>query len=137
MATKKDLENEVQPAEDARDAEIERLKKELAESQRRVVYATPEQDRQRIIQECEDCDKEGKDPWKVKVQMRIPRRPPTEDPWYWININNQSVQIPADDQIHEVKLPWAVALTDMLTAEERARKYADNLRVKDPRTDPI
>lgn len=123
-------------AYDARDAEIERLKAELAAANRRAAYATPMDERKRVQQAAEDAAKSGADPWKIKIAVRVPRRPPTEDQWYWININGISAQIPADDKVQELKLPWAVTLMDMLTAEERAQDFADSLEVKDPVNNP-
>jgi len=123
-------------AADPKDAEIERLKAELAEANRRAAYATPMDERKRVQKAAEDAAKSGADPWQIKIAVRIPRRPPTEDQWYWININGISAQIPANDRVQELKLPWAVALMDMLTAEERAQDYADSLEVKDPVNNP-
>ncbi len=117
-------------------AEIERLKRELEYANMRAAYATPRDERVRVQQTAEKAAEAGEDPWKIKIAVRVPRRPPTEDQWYWININGLSAQIPADDKIQEMKLPFAVALMDMLTAEERAQDYADSLEVKDPVNNP-
>ena len=139
MATKKAEEamelNGQQP--DPRDAEIEKLKAELEKAKKRAAYASPKQEQARIHDLARQAEEAGEDPWSIKVEVRIPRRPATEDPWYWININNRSVQIPADDMIQELKLPWAVALMDMLAAEDKTQDYIDHeVKVYDPITNP-
>lgn len=79
---------------------------------------------------------EGTDPWTVKVTIRVPRRPEREDPWYWINVNSRSAQIPANDKPQEMKLPFAEALLNFLHAENKARDFADTIQVYDPVTNP-
>ena len=124
MANKK-AEEEVLEQLDPRDAEIAKLKEELEKAQRRAVFSSPKQEQARIRQLAEQAEDAGEDPWDVKVEVRIPKRPATEDPWYWININNRSVQIPANDKLQELKLPWAIALLDMLAAEDKTQDYID------------
>ena len=124
------------PLPDRKDAEIARLKAELEAANRRAAYTTPMDERKRILEMAEEAAAEGKDPWGILVEIRVPKRAKTEDPWFWININGRSAQIPADDRIQEMKLPFAVVLLDMLTAEERAQDYADSLEVKDPVHNP-
>ena len=137
MATRKADETVNEAALPDKDAEIERLKAELEAANKRAAYARPEDELKRIQEMCEQAAEEGTDPWKVLVSIRIPRRPATEDPWYWININNVSVQIPANDQVQELKLPWAEALLKMLAAEDAAKDYIDKrIQVYDPITNP-
>lgn len=121
---------------DDRDAEIERLRRELEDAKRHAAYSSPKDDYRRVKAETERAAKEGLDPWGIKVPIRVPRRPVSEDPWYWININDRAVQIPADDSVQDLKLPWAEALVNQLYAEDRARDFADNLQVFDPVTNP-
>ena len=78
----------------------------------------------------------GVDPWTIKINVRAPRRPGKEDPWYWINVNGLSVQLPADDKYHEMKLPWAEALINSLEAEKMASDFQDKMEVYDPITNP-
>ena len=70
------------------------------------------------------------------VSIRAPRRPGKEDPWYWLNVNSISVQVPADDKYHDLKLPWAETLINMLEAERYAGEYQDGIEVYDPQTNP-
>jgi len=129
-------EPEEEPALEDKDAEIARLKAELEEANRRATYATPKSERERVAEMSRKAAEEGLDPWSVKIAMRIPRRPPTQDPWYWINVNGRSAQIPANDQVQELKLPWAEVLVNMLNAEDAAQDFADSIKMYDPKTNP-
>lgn len=154
MATKKKTDAEVEaeemleepaaeqtePAEaaaaDPKDALIAQLRAELAAANKKAVYATPMDERKRVQEMARQAAEAGMNEWDIKVAVRVPKRPASEDPWYWININSVSAQFPANDQVQELKLPWAVALMDMLTAEERAQDYADSIQVYDPVSNP-
>ena len=120
----------------SKDAEIARLRRELAEANKRAAYEDPATERQHVRDMAEETAMNGEDPWKKTVKVRIPRRPPSEDPWYWINVNGRSVQIPAEGKSQELLLPWALVLVDMLDAEDRAREFADSIKAYDPITNP-
>ena len=120
----------------AQQAEIEKLKKQLAEAQKSVPAAVNQNDAEVVRQAAVKAAEEGTDPWTVKVPVRAPRRSGKEDPWYWLNVNGKSVQVPADDKYHEMKLPWADALVSMLEAEKNAEAYQDSIEVFDPVTNP-
>lgn len=122
--------------EDARDAEIERLKAELESARRAVAYSSPAQDLERVQEICQQVAESGEDPWEIKIPLRVPRRPANEDQWYWINVNGRSAQIPADDKVQELRLPWAEVMLNMIEAEERAKDFADSVQVYDPVTNP-
>ena len=121
---------------DERDAEIARLKAQLEEANRRAAYTSPQDDWDRVQRLAQDAADQGLDPWQIMIAIRVPRRPPKEDPWYWININDRSVQIPADDHVQEMRLPFAETLLGMLRAENRAQDFADSIEVYDPVTNP-
>jgi len=121
---------------ESQEAEIARLKMALEEANRRSASNTPEEVRQRVKELAEEAAENGKDPWKISVPILIPRRPPTEDPWYWINVNGRSVQIPANNKVQDVLLPWAEVLVKMLEAEDMTRRYADSIQSYDPITNP-
>ena len=116
-------------------AEIEKLKKQLAEAQKKPA-ARGRDDAEAVRQAARDAVAAGKDPWTETVSIRCPRRSGKEDPWYWICVNGLGVQIPADDKYHDVKLPWAEVLVDMLAAERSAEKFQDSIEVYDPVTNP-
>lgn len=126
---------EAQPEDDrvkAQQAEIERLKAQIAQMQTRRAQNDAE-----VVKEATRAAAEnGVDPWTVTVNIRSPRRPGKEDPWYWLSVNGQSVQIPADDRRYDVKLPWAEALMNSLEAERYAAEFQDNIEVYDPVTNP-
>ena len=125
-----------EPVIDERDAEIERLKAELENARRAVTYSSPADDLKRVRALCEEVAKSGGDAFEIKVPIRVPRRPANEDQWYWINVNGRSAQIPADDKVQELRLPWAEVLLNMIEAEERAKDFADSVQVFDPVTNP-
>lgn len=114
--------------------EIARLKAQLAQS--RPKAGSMKSDFDRVKEVSEQVAAEGKDPWEVTVEVMVPHREKTEDPWYWINVNGLSVQIPANDRYQELKLPWANMLVDMLRAEKRSLDYQDSLEVFDPVVNP-
>ena len=117
----------------AQQAEIEKLKAQLAAMQTRPVA---QNDAEVVRAACREAAEKGVDPWQIKVNVRAPRRPGKEDPWYWLNVNGLSVQIPADDRYHSLKLPWACVLVDLLRYEKASLDYQDSLEVYDPETNP-
>lgn len=115
--------------------EIRKLKEELAQAQQRG--GGSRQDDAAIVRKAaQEAAEAGKDPFDVVVSIRIPRRGGREDPWYWLNVNGRSCQVPADDKVHEMKLPWAETLINALEAERKAEAFQDGLEVFDPKTNP-
>ena len=122
----------------SKDEEIARLKAQL---QAQMAKARPnragrESDYDRIHRIERETDANGVDPWTVEVEVLVPHREKTEDPWYWINVNGRSVQIPANDRLTVMKLPFACVLVDQLYYERRSADYQDSLEVFDPETNP-
>lgn len=113
-------------------AEIEKLRAQIAAMQKR-----PAQNDAELVKAASlEAAEKGVDPWSITVNVRAPRRPGKEDPWYWLNVNGLSVQVPADDRRYDLKLPWAECLMNSLDAENRAADYQDSLEVYDPITNP-
>ena len=153
MATKKkpvtqeELEEDFAPEEiaaetenaDDKDKEIAKLKAELAKAKKasasEVFIPNGRGDMERLQQLARDTAEAGKDPWKISVRMRVPKKAAGDDD-YWVNVNGISAQIPANGEIQEMKLPWAMTLMDALEAEERAMDFADNITMYDPVTNP-
>lgn len=121
---------------DSRDEEIRRLKAELEKANARAAYASPGEELERVNEMAKQAAEDNEDPWKIMVKIRVPRRPATEDPWYWININSQSAQIPANDKVQEMKLPYAITLLSMLAAEDTTKDFVDRIQVYDPLMNP-
>jgi len=122
------------PAEetaDPKDAEIAKLKAEIS-----LMKGGGVRDADKVAALAMEAAEQGLDPWKITVSVRVPRRPVGEDSWYWVNINSRSAQIPANDQVQEMKLPFAEALMNYLKAENAARDFADGIQVYDPVTNP-
>jgi len=121
-------------------AENERLKKELAELQKQQAARRPgggrESDYDRIHRIEKEALAEGKDLFEVKAGLIVPHKAPSEDPWYWINVNGRSVQIPANDEWQEMRLPFAIVLVDTLRSEKHAADYKNSLEVYDPLMNP-
>ena len=124
---------------DSRDAEIARLKAELAAAKKagvsEVFVPNGRGDLARLKQLSEDTVKAGKDEWKVTVKVRVPRKSGGDDD-FWVNVNNISAQIPANGEIQELKLPWALDLMESLEAEDRALDFAENIQNYDPVNNP-
>ena len=123
---------------DEKDAEIARLKAELAQARKasvsEVFVPNGRGDMQRLKALAEETVAEGTDEWKVTVKVRVPRKSGEDD--FWINVNGISAQIPANGEIQELKLPWALALMDALEAEDRALDFADGIKNYDPVNNP-
>ena len=135
-------EEETEPAEgnDAKDAEIAELKAQLAklkaEAVAEVFVPNGRGDMERIMRVAEDAAKAGEDAWKIKVKVRVPRKMGNGDDDFWVSVNGQSAQIPANGEVQEMKLPYAMALMDALEAEEKAIEFAEGLKLYDPVTNP-
>ena len=150
MATKKTIPEDVQeetvttaeekPAKktelEKAQAEIEALKAQLEAAKKPAQRGGKETDFDRVHRIEQETADAGIDPWTVEVEVLAPHREKTEDPWYWINVNGMSVQIPANDRYQAMKLPWACVLVDLLKYEKQSIEYQDSLEVFDPETNP-
>ena len=122
----------------AAQAEIARLKAALAAAVPAAKTGKParETEYDRVHRLEAEAIAAGKDLWNETVELFVPHRNPTEDPFYWICVNSRPVQIPADDTIQEMRLPYACVLVDLLANEKRAADYRDRVQVYDPKTNP-
>lgn len=132
---------ETEPAEvDAKDAEIARLKAELAEAKKvdvsEVFVPNGSGDMERIMRVANQVAEAGENPWQVKVKVRVPRKLGAGDDDFWVSVNGVSAQIPANGNVQEMKLPFAMALMDALEAEEKAIRFTEGLQLYDPVTNP-
>lgn len=122
---------------DPRDMRIAQLEKQLAEAEKLNRAMSKGDDYSIVKQETERCAKEGLDPWKVEVEIRVPARRDCNDKYYWGCINGQSVQIPANNEYQKMKLPFAEMIVNMIRAEKHAETFADEeVRFYDPVTNP-
>ena len=121
-------------------AELEQLKKENEKLRQNSVaaygLAGAKSDYERVKEACEKAAKEGRDAWQEKISIRAPRRPAKEDPFYWLSVNGQTMQVPANDKYFELALPYADALVNMIAAEWFANDFADSIEEYDPVTNP-
>lgn len=148
MATKRTAKPEVsaeeepivtEQAEEPKD--LEQAKEELAALRAQIAEMQKprngkETDYDRVHRIEKETAEAGIDPWTVMVDVLAPHREKTEDPWYWINVNGMSVQIPANDRYQSLKLPWACVLVDLLKYEKHSIDFQDSLEVFDPETNP-
>ena len=116
-------------------AEIAKLKAQLAGA-KPVNRGGKETDYERVHRIEQETAEAGTDPWTVTVEVLVPHREKTEDPWYWINVNGIIAQIPANDRYQELKLPWACVLVDLLKYEKYSNEYQDSIPNWDPETNP-
>lgn len=93
-------------------------------------------DYERVKEACDKAAAEGADEWQIKIGVRAPRRPAKEDPFYWLSVNGQTIQVPATDKYYDLALPFADALVNMIQAEWFANDFADNIEDFDPVTNP-
>ncbi len=153
MASKKPLEekpviNDQEPQTDeksavaaktqeSKDARIAELEARLAAAERQAAGYRAGNDAKIVQQAIREAIAEGKDLWDVKVSVRVPERRDTSEKSYWIMVNGRSVQIPANNQYQEMRLPFAEALMNQLKADKYAQNFADNeIQVYDPFTNP-
>lgn len=132
------MKEDAKPAkQDAKDKRIAELEARLAEAERLTASMVKGDDYKIVHELAEKCVKEGRDEWKEMVSIRVPARRDTNDPYYWLCVNGRSVQIPANNQVQEMKLPFALALVDMTRAEQHAQAFADEeIKIHDPVTNP-
>ena len=134
-------EQEAAPAEEKdstiaqKDAEIAALKAQI-EAMTARKNGGKESDYDRIHRIEKEAEEAGLDMWGIEVEVLVPHREKTEDPWYWIQVNNLSVQIPANDRYQAMKLPFACVLVDLLMYERHSIDYQDSLEVFDPVENP-
>ena len=130
------------PAEEAdeKDLEIAKLRAELAAAKQanvsEVFVPNGRGDMERIQRVATDAAEAGEDPWKIFVKVRVPRKQGAGDDDFWVSVNGVSAQIPANGNVQEMKLPFAMALMDAVEAEEKAIEFAEGLRKYDPVTNP-
>ena len=84
---------------------------------------------------CEQADRDGVDPWTVKISVLAPRIGKGEDS-FWLCVNGKSMQVPANDRYFELALPWADDLVEEIRARYRAADFADSIQVYDPKENP-
>lgn len=120
-------------------AEIERLKKENEQLKINSIYsgspAGSESDVERVRRACEQADRDGVDPWTVKISVLAQRIGKGEDS-YWLCVNGKSMQVPANDRYYELALPFAQCLVDEIRSRYRAADFADSIQVYDPKDNP-
>ena len=120
-----------------KDAIIEDLKRQLEAAKKPFARSSSnETDYDKVHRIEKETAEAGIDPWTVKVDVLVPHREKSEDPWFWLNVNGQSVQVPANDRYQALKLPWACVLVDLLKYESFSMDYQDSLEVYDPETNP-
>ncbi len=148
MATKKNPETEVENLEaepvkeTAKENETAKLQAEIAKLKAQLEAKQPaggrstESDFDRVHRAEEEAIAGGVDPWTVEIDVLVPHREKSEDPWYWLSVNGRTVQIPANDRYQKMKLPFACVLVDTLAAQRRSIEYQDSLEVFDPETNP-
>ena len=151
MATKKTPVNEGQEnevlqeaepvnQESAMQAEIERLRAENEKLKRNSMMGIgargSKTDWERVHEACDQATADGEDPWGITISVLSPRRPAREDPFYWLQVNGRSVQIPADNRYYDLKLPFAQIMVDMIKADQYSADFQDKLEVYDPVTNP-
>ena len=121
-------------------AELEKLRKENERLRKNSVAAYgaagAKSDYERVKDACDRAAAEGRNAWDEKISIRAPRRPAKEDPFYWLSVNGQTMQVPANDKYFELALPYADTMVNMIAAEWFANDFADSIEEYDPVTNP-
>lgn len=126
------------PAEqDAKDKRIAELEAELAAAKKLNAAYIKGNDFKVVQQKSKEAAEKGLDPWGITVSIRVPARRDSNDPYYWLCVNGRSVQILANNEYQEMKLPFAEALVNMIRADKHAQGFADEeIKVHDPVNNP-
>ena len=123
--------------QDAKDKRIAELERQLAEAQKLTQAMTKGNDLEVVRQKSQECVDNGLDPWTVTVSIRVPARRDSNDKYYWGCVNGRSVQVPANNEYQDMKLPFAEMLVNMIRAEKHAQNFADEeIQIYDPKTNP-
>ena len=122
---------------DPKDARIAELEARLQAAEKKAAGYRAGKDAEVVQQLIEETIKAGKSPWDVTVSVRVPERRDTTEKSYWMIINGHSCQVPADNQYHEMKLPFAETLMNQLKADKYAQNFAEKqIQVYDPIANP-
>ena len=129
---------------DERDKRLAEMEAKLAEAEAKLAAAekmnaamAAGNDFEVVQQKCQEAAEKGINPWTIDIEIRVPARRDSNDPYYWLNINGRSAQLPANNSYQKMKLPFAETLVNMIRAEEHAKNCADEeIQVKDPITNP-
>lgn len=120
-------------------AEIARLKEENETLRKNSVHSSSPygsgSDRERVAKACQEAAEKNLDPWKIKISVLAQRIGKGEDS-YWLCVNGQSLQVPANDRYYEMALPFAQCMVDEIGARHRAEDYIDSIEVYDPKDNP-
>ena len=136
-AEKKGAETPNPEKQDAKDKRIAELEAELEAAKKLNAAYTKGNDFKVVQQKSQEAAEKGLDPWGITVSIRVPARRDSNDPYYWLCVNGRSVQIPANNEYQEMKLPFAEALVNMIRADKHAQSFADEeIKVHDPVTNP-
>lgn len=104
-----------------KDAEIEKLKAEIEAMKAAKKDAEPEKPQETAAPAA------VVDEWEEYIPVIVPRRGRGEDPYYYVCVNDRSVQIPANGTMQKMRKPHAEALLRSLEAEAKAEKFAQDV----------
>lgn len=123
----------------SQEAEAESLRRELAEIRARekaIADRRSKSDKQIVEEAIEKCIRDGVDPWTVTVPIRVKVRRDTNEKSYWLCVNGRTCAVPADDQYHEMRLPFASDLVNSMHADHFVEEFADSIQMYDLITNP-
>ena len=81
-----------------------------------------EEELEETVAEAEPAEE---DPWKQKVQVRVPRK--QKGDYFYVCVNDRRFEIPADGMVHEMPQPIAEVLEATIDAENRALDFAEGI----------
>lgn len=70
---------------------------------------------------------EKKDPWAEEVEIIVPRKPKSEDQFYYVCVNDRRFSIPADGKKQRMPAPIAKVLQMGIDAEYKAEDFANEM----------
>ena len=120
-------------------AEIERLKAELAKARASSQPApvARKTDKENVQEAIQQAIAEHRNLWDVKIAVRSRPRVGTTEKHYWMGVNGRFMALPADDKYYELPLPFAECLVNAMDAERFVKDYADkNIQVYDLISNP-
>jgi hypothetical protein len=118
---------EFQMPEDAQPGVVPDEKDEIIKSLRAQIEAMKQTGSQPAQPELLPADHPLGNVWDDYIDAVVPRHGRGQEKCFYVSVNGQNAQIPADGKMQHIRKPLALALQASLEAEARAEQFAEDL----------